>query len=110
MLLRLGGGRLGLRLLRARVLAGEPLDAAGGVHELLLAREERVAARADLEAQLLALGGAGLPRGAARAVDGDFLVIRVNAWLHGPSSINVTKNSNSATSRLQGGRFVQLRT
>ena len=50
--LGLGGGRL------LAVLAREPLDAAGGVDQLLLAREERVAAGADLEAQLLALGGA----------------------------------------------------
>jgi hypothetical protein len=66
--------------LRAELL-GEAVDAAFRVDQLLPAREERVAVRADVEMELLA-GGAGLPRRAAGAVDGDFPVFRVNVRLH----------------------------
>src|SRR5688572_468614 len=72
-----------LRLRRSRggrfllpVLAGVALDAAGGVEEALLAGEERVAAGADLQPQLLALGGAGRPGRPAGAVDVDGDVVR----------------------------------
>src|SRR5712664_2112502 len=37
------------------VLLGEALDTAGGVNELLLASEERMAIRADFDIQLVAL-------------------------------------------------------
>ena len=47
------------------VLPVEALDAAGGVDELLLAREERMARRADLDVDVL-LGGAGLDDVATR--------------------------------------------
>src|SRR5689334_15494234 len=53
-------GRLGAELLR------EPLHAAFRVDQLLLAREERMAVRADFEMQLF-FGRSGLPRRAARA-------------------------------------------
>ena len=46
--------------LRAELL-GEAVNAAFGVDQLLAAREERVALRADVEVQILA-GAAGLPR------------------------------------------------
>src|SRR5881394_569262 len=61
-------GRSG-RLLLLAPLARELLDLAGGVDQPLLAREERVAVRADLETQLLALGGPRRPGRAAGAVD-----------------------------------------
>jgi hypothetical protein len=44
----------------------ETLDSTGGVYELLLAREERVAGVADLQAQVL-FGRVGLERIAAGA-------------------------------------------
>src|ERR1019366_5051039 len=81
-----GGGRLdlgrGRRLLRSvRVALLEALDAAGGVDELGLAREERMAVRADLEAQL-GLRALCLPRVSARAVHGHLVVLGVNFFLH----------------------------
>src|SRR6185503_7753334 len=76
------GAGLGARGLGGAVLAREALDAAGRVHEALLAREERVAVRADLEAQLL-LGGARGPGGAAGAVDVDDRVVGVDSSFHG---------------------------
>src|SRR2546430_5571718 len=69
------------RLLPLRVALLEAVDAAGGVDQLLLAGEEGVALRADLEAQLLA-GGAGGPGLAAGAVDRNVLIFRMNLWLH----------------------------
>src|SRR5687768_6807946 len=64
------------------VLARITLDAARGVHQPLLAREERVAVRADFQAQLLPLGGAGGPGGAARAMDVHVDVIGVDSGFH----------------------------
>src|SRR6185503_10176304 len=79
---RMAALRLSCRFLLLAVLARVPLHAAGGVDELLLAREERVATGADLEPQLLALGGPGGPGSAARAVDVDDLVLGMDSWLH----------------------------
>ena len=50
-----------------RVPLLEALDASGGVDQLLLAGEERMAGGADLQAHLV-LGGVGLEGVAARAV------------------------------------------
>src|ERR1041385_1585218 len=77
---------LGSRLRRRRLLPLgvallETVDAAGRVDELLFAGEERVALRADLDAQLLARR-AGRPGLAAGAVDRNFLIFRVDLWLH----------------------------
>src|SRR5207244_7508450 len=72
-----GRGRLAL------VLSLEPLDAAGGVHELLLARVERVALGADFHPDV-GLRRASLDDLAARARDLRVDVIRMNASLHGP--------------------------
>src|SRR6185436_16056870 len=74
-------GRCG-RLLLLAPLARELLDAARGVDQALLPGEERVAVRADLQAQLLAFRGPRGPGRAARAVDVDRDVIRMNACLH----------------------------
>ena len=65
--------------LRAELL-GEAVNAAFGVDQLLTAGEERMAARADIEMQVLA-GAAGLPLGAARAMNGGFEVFRVRCLL-----------------------------
>src|SRR5215212_9426137 len=71
---RLHGFLLGEALL-------ETIDAAGRINKLLLAGEERMALRTELDAELLA-GGAGRPRLAARAVDVDLLILRMNLWFH----------------------------
>src|SRR5207249_10472117 len=60
----------------------EPLDLAGRVDDRLLAGEERVAVRADVDAELLASGPHG-PLGAARAaVDSCLVVLGMNIGLH----------------------------
>src|SRR5258706_2931696 len=59
----------------------KPLDAAFGIDQLLPAREERVAVRADFEVQFR-LGRPRLPRVAARAARDDVVVLGMNAFLH----------------------------
>src|SRR6266545_698199 len=86
-LLRGGGGdglELGLRGAgcRRRGVAGlELLDPARGVHELLLAGEERVAVRADLDVEVAARR-AGLDDVPAVAHDLRGLVVGVDRFLH----------------------------
>src|SRR5262249_23171023 len=71
----------------------EPLDTAGGVDELLLAREERVAGAADLQTDLV-LGGMGLKGVAAGPDHGHHVHRRMDVFLHGryPSRILRSKN------------------
>src|SRR5712692_1028172 len=69
-------GRLRAELLR------EPLHAAFRVDQLLPSGEERMTVRADFEVELR-LGGAGLPRRAARAARLDVVILRMDAFLHG---------------------------
>src|SRR5438445_3298041 len=64
------------------VFALEALDPAGRVDQLLLAGEERMAGRADLDVDGRH-GGAGLDDVAAGTDDGRLLVPRMNAFLHG---------------------------
>src|SRR6476620_8012639 len=65
----------------------EARDAAAGVEDLLLARVERVASRADLDGDGPArLGAAGGEVVAATAGDLRFYVCGVNAFAHGDSS------------------------
>src|SRR5437588_6199402 len=75
------GAPSGLRRRLLGVAALEALHAAAGVDQLLLARVERVAVRADLHAEL-GLRGAGGERVAARAVDRGGHVLGVDALLH----------------------------
>src|SRR5262249_9716292 len=91
----LGRGRLVLL-----VALTEALDATGLVDDALLAREERVAVRADVEVHL-PVGGAGLDRGArlplvpaAVAVEHAQLVDGVDSCLHG--SFLSLRSSNAA--------------
>src|SRR3954469_879482 len=65
----------------ASVLAVKALDAPGGVHQLLLAGEERVAVRADFKANLR-LGRARFPGRAASAMHVRRHVLRMNIWFH----------------------------
>src|SRR5262249_61231798 len=64
----------------------EALDAAARVHQLLLARVERVAGRADLDVEL-GLRGARLELVAARAANGREDVLGMDAGLHCPARI-----------------------
>src|SRR5262245_8621554 len=71
---------------REAVLAVEALDPARGVDELLLAREERMARRAELDVDRL-LRGARLDDIAAGADDLRLLVARMNTFLHGEGDV-----------------------
>jgi hypothetical protein len=65
------------------IFALEALDAARGIHEFLLAREEGMAVGANLHAQHLAFdGGTGLKRITTGTVHGDFVVVGMNAGFH----------------------------
>src|SRR5262252_3357667 len=81
---RLLGGLRGLlpalRGLSAEFLR-EPFDPAFRIDQLLFAREERMAVRADFEVQLR-LRRAGLPFRSARAAGLDLVVLRVNSFSH----------------------------
>src|SRR6266550_6448585 len=68
-----------LRLLRVLLL--EAIDAAGRVDQLLLAGEERMALRADLDAQLF-LGGVGGPGLAAGAMHLDLVILGMDLCFH----------------------------
>src|SRR4051794_14427626 len=59
----------------------ELLDLAAGIDQSLLAREERMALRADVEAKLV-LGGMRLPGIAARAAHGCLDVLGMNIGTH----------------------------
>ena len=65
------------------VFLGEALDTASGVHELLLASEERVAIGADFDAQHIALNGRASGKCVSTsAVDGDCVIVGMNTGLH----------------------------
>src|SRR5437879_2272719 len=82
---RLCGGLLGglRRRLLPRVFPAEFLHAARRIDDLLLARVERVAGRADLHVQVLAQRREGLERISAAADYGDFLVFEMDFGFHG---------------------------
>ena len=58
----------------------EPLDTSAGIDQLLLAREERVALRADFNLDVL-LGGHDLDHIAAVTSDGGLFANRMDAFL-----------------------------
>jgi hypothetical protein len=67
----------------ARVFSIEAFDAACGVEQLLLAREEWVAVGANFDAQHVALHcGLGLERMSASAVNVNFVVVGMDAGFH----------------------------
>jgi len=72
--------RFGFGRVRLRELAAEPVDATCGVDQLLLAREERVARRADFEHDVALVGRARLEDRSAGALDVDVLILRVNTF------------------------------
>jgi hypothetical protein len=67
----------------ARVFPIEAFNAAGGVEQLLLAREEWVAVGANFDAQHVALHcGLGFERMSASAVNVNFVVVGMDAGFH----------------------------
>src|SRR5919112_68691 len=78
------GGRVGRRgrLGLLAVALVEAVNAAGRVDELLLAGEERVAGRADFDAEVALARRARRPLLAAGAVDVDLVVVGMNSLLH----------------------------
>src|SRR5690349_9968830 len=64
------------------VLAAETLDAASGVDQLLLAREKRVAVRADFYVDVVLARRAGQETVATGAVNAHFVVVGMNSCLH----------------------------
>jgi len=65
------------------VLLGEAFDASSGIHELLLAGEERVAIGANFDAQHVALdGGASGESVPTGTVDGNGVIVGVNTGFH----------------------------
>jgi len=65
------------------VFLGEALDTASGVHEFLLASEERVAIGADFDAQHVALNGRASGESVPTStVDGDCVIVGMNTGLH----------------------------
>jgi hypothetical protein len=68
-------------LLIQTVFLLEPFNAAGGIDQLLLPGEKRVAGRADFQADLF-LGGTGIELVSAGAADGHLVVLRMNLPLH----------------------------
>jgi hypothetical protein len=82
-LLRVGSG-FGLLRIGCRELAAEALDASGGVDQLLLAGEERVAGGADFDDDVALVRGTRLEDVSAGALHIDVFVGGMNSSLcHG---------------------------
>src|SRR5579871_276815 len=71
-----------------RVLAAEAFDAAGGVHELLLTGEKRMAVGANFDADVALVGRARHKRVAAGAMNADFVVCGMNGCFHVSSNLD----------------------
>src|SRR5271157_2832445 len=80
---RLRAGRRRGCLLESGVLPLEPLHAAGAVHQLLLARIERMALGTDVQVQKVALVSRARLEGVTTRADHiDLMIVRVNLVLH----------------------------
>src|ERR1035438_165046 len=80
---RLRGGLGCLCAARGLVLPLKPLDAAGGIDELLLPCKKRVTRGADFHTDIALVRGARLERVATGASDVDLVISGVNTDLHG---------------------------
>jgi hypothetical protein len=83
------GGLFGALLL---ILLLELVDAAGGIDQLLLSGKERVAVRADFDADVVLVGGSCAERMSARADHVHLIVGRVNSSFHWFTSGNFLGN------------------
>lgn len=85
------GENAALALLLCRLHFGvfptEALDTAGGIDQLLLARKEGMATRADFDMDIAAMGGAGGKAVAARAHDADLIVSGMDGCFHGSPNL-----------------------
>jgi len=79
---RFGGVALG-------VLAAEALDAAGRVHELLLAGKEGMTGGADFYADVALMSGTGDECVAAGAMDANFAVVGMDGCFHVSSETSI---------------------
>jgi len=73
------------------VLAAEALDAAGGVHKLLLAGKEGMAGGADFNADIALVGGTGGKCVTAGAMHADFAVVRMDGGFHVSSETSIQR-------------------
>jgi hypothetical protein len=91
-------------------LLAELLDPTGGVDELLLAREERMARRADFQADLL-LGAAGRELVATRAHHFTLGIIRMNVSFHEPfpSFLTLSDTAFYKSGKWTSPEFVRIR-
>ncbi len=78
-----------LRLLRCGRLGGllpvtlvEPINPSRRVYQLLFACEKRMAGRANFNVQIAFFRGVCLKTFAARAGDGDLVIVGMNSWFH----------------------------
>src|SRR5207253_9185573 len=76
------GGCFGFSCIALGVLAAEALDAAGGVHELLLAGKERMASGTDFHADVALVGGPGDKCVTAGAMHANFVVAGMDGCFH----------------------------
>ena len=105
-------GRLRGRFRLLAVALVEAVNSARGVNEFLLAREERVALRADFDVDVALFSRARLERAAAGAVDCGRVVVGMNSLLHFVSSSvggvrRALKQSHMILSRAAHGQAVQ---
>ena len=71
-----------LRRLHLGVLPPEPFHSAGGIQQLLLARKEGMAIRADFNVDVSPMGRARRKAVAARAHDADFVISGMDRCFH----------------------------
>ena len=83
------GSGFGFSRVAPGVLAAETLDAAGGVHELLLAGKEGMAGGADFYADVALVGGAGDECVTAGAMHADLAVAGVDGCFHVSSETSI---------------------
>ena len=83
------GGCFGFSCVALGVFAAETLDAAGGVHELLLAGKEGMAGGADFHADVAFVGGAGDKCVTAGAMHADFAVAGMDGCFHVSSETSI---------------------
>lgn len=76
-----GGGGSRNRGVRLGVLAAEAFNATSSIHQALLPSKERVAVRADFDADVAFVGGPGLKVVAAGANHADGFVVGMNLFL-----------------------------
>jgi hypothetical protein len=88
MVLESGESLLLRRFAGFRVLPAEALHAAGGIDQLLLAREIGMAVRANFYRDIALVGRAGHKSIAARAMHAYFVISGMNSCLHMGSDLD----------------------